>query len=152
MRDWTKTLRAASFRGVSFHVENDDASGGRRKAIHEFAGGENSVIEDQGRRTRMFDVRAYLTGDNADSRAHALSSALDAYGPGMLVLPIDGALSVDVIEWRRSRERDRGGYIAFDISVAMAGASGAAGLSLGDVKAVFSGALAAALPALRGLF
>ncbi|QRM55150.1 DNA circularization N-terminal domain-containing protein [Sinorhizobium sp. BG8] len=152
MRDWTKTLLSASFRGVSFYVERDDLAGGRRAAIHEYAGGETSIIEDQGRRTRTFDVAAYVTGDTADGRAHRLTAALDAAGPGMLVLPIDGGQMVHILEWRRMRERDRNGYLAFDIRAAVPFAGTASGLTIGDVGAAFSSGLAAARSAFGGLF
>lgn len=152
MRDWALTLLPASFRGVAFYVEGEALSGGRRAAIHEFAGGEISVIEDQGRRTRLVDVTAYVTGDAADGRAHRLTAALDAPGAGMMMLPIDGAISVHILDWRRARERDRNGYIAFDIRGAVPGLSGAPGLSLGDVRAAFATGLAAAAASFGGLF
>lgn len=152
MRDWTNTLLSASFRGVNFFIEREDAAGGRRAAIHEFAGGEFSVIEDQGRRTRIFDVTAYVTGDAADGRAHSLTAALDAVGPGMLVLPIDAGQMVNVLEWRRMRERDRNGFVAIDFRVVAARPGSAAGLTLGDVGAAFASGIAAVKSAFGGLF
>ncbi len=152
MREWTKTLLSASYRGVGFYVEREDVSGGRRAAIHEFAGGEVSVIEDQGRRTRLFDVAAYVTGDAADGRAHRLAAALDTAGPGMLVLPIDPGQMVHILEWRRMRERDRNGFVAIDFRAAAALPASVSGLTIGDVGAAFSTGLALATSAFGRLF
>ncbi|MFD1328297.1 DNA circularization N-terminal domain-containing protein [Mycoplana ramosa] len=152
MRDWTKTLLPASFRGIRFFVEREDLAGGRRAAVHEFAGGETSVIEDQGRRTRIFDVTAYVTSDLVDVRAHALANALDAPGPGMLVLPIDGGQMVHVLEWRRMRERDRNGFIAIDFRAVVPRPGTAAGLTIGDVGAAFSNGLSLVKSVFGGLF
>lgn len=152
MRDWAKTLLPASIDGVPFYVDSDELSGGRRAAIHEFAGGETSLIEDQGRRTSMFDVTAYVTGDAADSRANRLVAVLDAPGPRLAILPIDGGKTVHVLEWRRARSKDKNGYIAIDLRAALPGTAIAAGLSLGDVAAAFATGLSAATTAFGGLF
>lgn len=154
MRDWAKTLLAASYNGVPFHVDSEDLGGGRRLAIHETAGGEMPIIEDRGRATSTFNVTAYLAGDDADRQANALIAMAGQPGPGFLVLPIDGGQAVHVTEdgFRRSRTKDRNGYVAVDLSFVAAGIVGGYSLGLGDVSFAFSLNLGPASIQLGGLF
>src|SRR3712207_727954 len=89
MRDWTKTLRPASFRGVPFHVESEGlAGGGRHVAVHEYVRSEEIQTEDMGRKATRYRVTAYIANEIADMHAAALVAALTQPGPGMLMLPI----------------------------------------------------------------
>lgn len=152
MRNWLKTLLPASFRGVPFHVETDDVHGGRRLVIHEYAGSESALIEDMGRLTSNFSVTAYVIGDLADIRSTALLRACSQPGPGFLMLPIGGGMSAHLEEFTRTRERDRLGYISFDMRFVPASETAGSVLSLGDISAVFSGGIATAALGLAGLF
>jgi prophage DNA circulation protein len=154
MRDWAKTLLPASYNGVGFHVDSEDLGGGRRLAIHETAGGEVPVIEDRGRATSTFNVTAYLAGDAADAQANALIAMAGLPGPGFLILPIDAGQMVYVPEdgFRRSRSKDRNGYVAVDLTFIAAGIVGGYSLGLGDVSFAFSLNLGAASLQLGGLF
>lgn len=116
MRDWAKTLRRASFRGVPFWVETDGLSGGKRLALHEYAGGRHTVVEELGLMTSAFDVTMYVVSDLADLEAKVLTAAFQADGPGYLVLPIDGGMLATAQAFRRSRDKSRNGYIAFDVT------------------------------------
>lgn len=115
-RDWTRAFRHASFRGVPFYVEDEDAQGGRRLAVSPIAVSETVIVEDMGRIPRLSPVTAYVGGDAADAQALALTAALDLPGPGLLVLPMAGPGLASVLEWARNRNRDRNGYVAFDIA------------------------------------
>ncbi|MBB2841467.1 UNVERIFIED_ORG: prophage DNA circulation protein [Rhizobium etli] len=152
MRDWTKTLRAASYRGVAFFVDYDDLSGGKRLALHEHAGGRQTVIEELGLATSLFDVTAYLLGDEADGRALALQGALRADGPGFLILPMDGAMMATAQNFRRSRSKDRNGYVAFDISFIPAANDSGGVLSIGDVSATVAAGFVAAAARFAAFF
>ncbi|MDB5582835.1 MAG: hypothetical protein JWR80_8011 [Bradyrhizobium sp.] len=154
MRDWAKTLLPGSYNGAFFHVESEDLGGGRRLSIHQTAGGEVPVIEDMGRGLSTFSVTAYLAGDSADMQANALISMAGLPGPGFLVLPIDAPQLVHVPEdgFRRSRSKDRNGYVAVDLSFIAAGIAGGASLGLGDVSLAFTVGLGAASLQLSGLF
>ena len=68
-RNWIRALRAASFRGVPFKVEYEDAEGARRLSVSPIAYAETSVIEDMGRDPRMVTLAAYVAGDLADAAA-----------------------------------------------------------------------------------
>lgn len=152
MRDWTKTLRRASYRGVPFWVDWDDFSGGKRLALHEKAGGRTTDIEELGLLTPQFDITAYLVGDLADAQALALQTACLADGPGRLVLPIDGGMMASCSTLRRSRQKDRMGYIAFDASFTPWQAGVGAILSPADIAVAVSNGFAAAASQMASLF
>ncbi|KAA3510099.1 DNA circularization N-terminal domain-containing protein [Agrobacterium rosae] len=134
MRDWPRTLRRASYRGVSFWVEYDDLSGGKRLALHEYAGGRRTEVEELGLSTSTFDVTMYVVGDEADADALALTAAFLASGPGYLVLPIDGGMLATAQAFRRSRDKNRNGYIAFDATFVPSSNEAGSVLTIGDVN------------------
>ncbi|MBP2560852.1 prophage DNA circulation protein [Neorhizobium galegae] len=152
MRDWARSLRAASFRGVSFWVLSDDLSGGKRLALHEYAGGRVTLIEEMGLSTSSIDVTGYLIGDDSDSRSRAFVSACLSAGPGRLTLPLDGGMMAYVENFRRMRDKDRAGYIAFDFRAVPVSNTAGASLSAGDVISVFVSGLPLAVPGFGGIF
>lgn len=115
-RDWSTAFRPASYRGVSFRVEVEEAQGGRRLAVMPIAGSETVVVEDMGRVPRLMPVTAYVASEAADGEALGLTAVLDAPGPGVLVLPMEAPRLASVLDWRRMRERDRNGHIAFEVA------------------------------------
>lgn len=150
MRDWLKAFLPASFRGVPFKVEIEQADGARRLAISPIAYAETSVIEDMGRDPGRFAVTAYTAGDLADGQAKALIAALDRKGAGVAVLPMLGARSVRVESWSVSRYKYRAGYVAIDVSFIEAGlsavpfsAAAAAGRLDGMISAIVTAAATA---------
>lgn len=123
MRDWLKAFRPASFRGVPFFVEGENADGGRRVAVSPIAYSDLHVTEDMGGEVRRFSLSAYVAGDAADGAARAFVGALNAPGAATLVLPMAGPVLVRVPRWSFSRERGRAGYVGFDVEFVSAGAS-----------------------------
>lgn len=148
-RDWTKAFRHASFRGVPFHVEVEEGQGGRRLAVMPIAGSETVVVEDMGRIPRLMPVTAYVGGEAADGDALALTAALDAPGPGLLVLPMEAPQLASVLEWRRSRERDVNGWVAFEVAFHEPAGFGAA-FALVNGFGPVDGLLSAAIPVIGG--
>ena len=118
------------------------------------AGGEVPVIEDMGRAMASFSVTAYLAGNTADVQANALISMAGQAGPGFLILPIDAPQLVHVPEdgFRRSRSKDRNGYVAVDLTFIPAGIVGGYSLGLGDVAFAFSAGLGGASLSLSVMF
>jgi DNA circularisation protein N-terminus len=116
MRNWLKAFRPASFRGVPFQVDTEGASGARRLSISPIAYADQSVIEDMGRDPRQMQIRAYVVGDAADTGALAFTEALDRKGAGLLVLPMQSQVRARVLDWSMDREKDRAGYVGFDIT------------------------------------
>lgn len=135
MRDWTQTLRPASFRGVPFKVETEGlAGGGRHVAIHEYVRSEEVWAEDMGRKANRYRVTAYIANDLADAHGAALVAALTQPGSGMLMLPMLGPVEVMISgDINTNHSRDRLGYVGFDFeAVEAGGASLFPSLSLGN--------------------
>ncbi|TBW33352.1 hypothetical protein EYW49_20550 [Siculibacillus lacustris] len=122
-RDWLSTLWPASWQGVPFWVEKDTHAGKRRIASHEFPGRDDPLHEDLGSGVARWQVTAYFASDTADADAAILLAALDQPGPGLLVLPIDGPVAARAHEWHRERERDKAGYVAWQITFLREGAT-----------------------------
>src|SRR5579864_235539 len=122
-RDWLKTLWSASYKGVPFFFESDDEEGGRDNVKHVFPHRDDPFIEDMGEAVRFYGGVAYVVGDNADALATALKTALASEGPGMLVVPYFGPVTVHCETFKRSTQRDQMGYVAFELKFVRAGAA-----------------------------
>ncbi|MEP9378384.1 DNA circularization N-terminal domain-containing protein [Aquabacter sp. CN5-332] len=140
MRAWDRAFRRASFRGARFWVEEDGPEKGRRVGVHQISGGEAIVTQDMGRRALEVRVSAYVASDLADVEGLALEAACDAPEASMLVLPMDPGQRMHCTGCRRNRNKDRNGYIAYDLSFVVSGTMGMAGMSgLGAIRSVFAG-------------
>jgi prophage DNA circulation protein len=124
-RDWLKTLWPASYKGVPFYFESDKSAGGRDNVKHTFPHRDDGFIEDMGRALRFFSGTAYVHGDDCDALAVALETALEAQGSGMLVLPLFGPVTVHCETFERATERDKMGFVGFDLKFVRAGAASA---------------------------
>jgi|OM-RGC.v1.023812305 prophage DNA circulation protein len=144
MRDWAKTLRHASFRGVPFWVDGEDPEVGRRVVAHEISGGDASLTEDMGARTKTIFVEAYVAGDLADVAGHALERACGAPGASLLILPMDAGETAHCLSCSRSRRKDRNGFIAYRLEFMKAGGAVAFTASgLGQLRTAFDAGVAA---------
>ncbi|WP_242220073.1 DNA circularization N-terminal domain-containing protein [Shinella zoogloeoides] len=152
MRDWTKTLRRASFRGVEFWVDDDELGGGKRMGIHEYADGRQPLLEEMGLSTSTFTATAYLLGDDSDVRAMRLVAAAQAAGPGRLVLPMDRGQMASIVDFRRVRAKDRMGFIAFDFTALPYSSEAGAVLGGADIASAVLNGLAAAARSFGSLF
>jgi prophage DNA circulation protein len=68
--------------------------GGRRSVTHEFPLRDEPIIEDLGRAARTFTVQAFLLGPAYMDQRDALIRALEEPGPGSLVHPWYGEITV----------------------------------------------------------
>lgn len=91
---WRDNYRAASFRGVPFFVESADSTHGRRQAVHEHAQRDVPYTEDLGRKAREFSVSGYLIGVEYQAQRDELIKACETAGPGVLVHPYRGEMTV----------------------------------------------------------
>ena len=131
-------LWPSSFRGVPFYVQKEEPKGGRRIAVHEFPMRDDPFLEDMGASKREISLSAYVVSESVIGEALALEAALQAAGPGLLVLPTSGPVLVRILSWSRALEKDSLGYIAFDVSAVAEGA-GSALISLGALaNGIFS--------------
>ena len=90
---WRDRLQPASFRGVTFSVESDESTFGRRVQVHEYPGRDKPWTEDLGRATRRISVNAYLIGDDYPEHRDRLIAAIETAGPGTLVHPWYGEMT-----------------------------------------------------------
>lgn len=84
----------ASFRGISFFVEASDISAGRRVVTHQYPQRDEPFTEDLGRDARVYNLSAFVLGDDCIEQAQALRAAIEQPGPGTLVHPEFGELQV----------------------------------------------------------
>jgi prophage DNA circulation protein len=95
---WRDALRPASFRGVAFHVLSHSATFGRRSVLHQFPFRDLPYVEDMGRKAREIRVEGFLLGDDYTTALNALIAAIEQAGPGKLVHPTRGELTVSVTD------------------------------------------------------
>ncbi len=125
-RDWLKTLWAASYKGVPFFFESDDEEGGRGLVVHEFVNRDDPFVEDLGENARYLSGSAYVHGDDVDAQESSLKQVLASRGAGSLVTPLGGPILVRCETFKRHHEKDKLGYVAFEVRFVREGA--AAGL------------------------
>ena len=135
MRNWMKTLRAASFRGVPFHVDEEALpKSGRRVVRHEYVKAEVHGTEDMGRLPREFRIKAYIANDQADADCQALIAACSTKGAFPLVLPFFGTNQVRCEGCGGSWKKDLQGYVSIELEFVEAGQDGGGfpAIAIGD--------------------
>ena len=108
---WQEQLQKASFRGVEFQVEGDDAAFGRRVQLHEYPQRDKPYVEDMGRKAREVSLTAFLVGPDYMAARDKLLAAVEQAGPGELVHPWYGRITVSIKDdgCRVTHSRDDGG-------------------------------------------
>jgi prophage DNA circulation protein len=94
-------LRPASFRGVPFQVESTELGAGRRTQLHEYPQRDKPYVEDLGRTARDLNFAGFVVGDDYIDQANALLGALEEPGPGTLIHPWFGTLTVSLKDTAR---------------------------------------------------
>lgn len=115
MSEWRDRKQAASFRGVPFLVDSDSVPVGRRTQLHEFPQRDQPFVEDLGRRTRQYKFTGFVAGDDFLAQRDRLLTALDTAGPGELVHPWFGRLTVTAGECELSHARNELGMARFNL-------------------------------------
>lgn len=125
------TLREASFKGVSFRIEEADGEIGRRTVLHEFPFRDIPQGEDMGRAARTFNITALFVDwrDPVTRRLHTAEYAaqrfidvLEEAGAGVLVHPWHGRHLVQQSGKARVRwPRFAGGRISIQLTLVEAG-------------------------------
>lgn len=93
---WIDRLVGASFRGVPFKIEDEGITAGRRVETHEFVNRDKPYTEDLGKVTARPKFSAYVIGDDCYEQRDRLMEALNKPGPGTLIHPTYGEMSVCV--------------------------------------------------------
>lgn len=81
------SLRPASYKGVSFYVEDTSADFGRRTVLHKYPYRDVPFAEDLGRDTRGFTFTAFVMSQGDHDK---LVDALESEGGGTLIHPFYG--------------------------------------------------------------
>lgn len=123
MTTWRDRLLPASFRGVPFHVRVADTEEGRRGVLFEFPQRDAPFVEDLGEAAGEFSLDAFVIGPDYFGARDALRAALKAAGPGELVHPTLGRLTVALTARYRMSESltDRGGMAVFSLRFVQTG-------------------------------
>lgn len=87
-------LLPASFRGIAFFVPDTSIEVGRRIAQHLFPGIDPAAYDDFGLSPELIDLNGMIVGDDYIHQAQLLKSAFNTAGPGTLVHPWFGPMSV----------------------------------------------------------
>lgn len=118
---WRDNYRPASFRGVAFFVESAESTHGRRQAVHEHAQRDVPYTEDLGRKAREFSVSGYLIGLEYQAQRDELIKACETTGPGVLVHPYRGELTVECRGLSVSESTNDGGMCLVRLTFLEAG-------------------------------
>ncbi|WP_297668996.1 DNA circularization N-terminal domain-containing protein [uncultured Desulfovibrio sp.] len=114
---WKTSIRQASFRGVPFGVTDAEAEGGRRTVLHEFPQRDMPYAEDMGMASARFTLQAFVLGADYMAARDRLREALQKPGPGTLVHPWLGELTVCQFAPYKLRETAQdGGMAVFTLS------------------------------------
>ncbi|WP_332130037.1 DNA circularization N-terminal domain-containing protein, partial [Azorhizobium caulinodans] len=91
-------LKPAAFRGLTFFMPDASIEVGRRIVSTYFPGRDGRAVEDLGRDDGPVRVRGLIVGDDYIGQALALQAAMQARGPGTLLHPWLGEMTVVVPE------------------------------------------------------
>ncbi|KQN00572.1 DNA circularization protein [Sphingomonas sp. Leaf25] len=121
-------LLPASFRGAPFAVLQNDTSGGRRIALHQYPGRDQPWAEDMGRAPRQFRFRGFIVdgdvvfvGGPVQLQRVLLLAALEKRGPGVLTHPTLGVLNVSVVRFSLGEDLGAGRMSSVEIEFVEAG-------------------------------
>jgi len=115
MSEWRDRRQEASFRGVPFWVDTDSVPVGRRTQVHEYPQRDQPFVEDLGRTTRRYQFFGFVVGDDCLAQRDRLLAALDTPGPGELVHPWFGRMTVTAGECDVSHSRNELGMVRFGL-------------------------------------
>lgn len=113
-RNWAKTLRPASFRGVPFHVDDEEVRNFLRQAVHEVPNGMWR-LERLGRGPTELSLTGFVASRTADLEGDAVAATFRDDKPGMLVMPMVGPVQARPLSCFRNRSARREGYVALDM-------------------------------------
>ena len=127
---WTAQLKQASWRGVPFGVQTSTGKFGRRLAVHEYPFRDAPWAEDIGRATRKIGFQAFLIenstvygGGPVIAQRNAMIGAAETAGPGTLIHPTLGTLTVSLESLSISERWDAGRYFELEFSFIESGAA-----------------------------
>lgn len=115
-KTWRDQLLPASFRGIGFFVDGDSTPVGRRVQLHEYPQRDKPLVEDMGAQTRRVKLTGFVIGDDCFVQRDNLLNALAKPGPGELIHPWFGRMSVTAGDGCDvSHDRREGGMVRFQL-------------------------------------
>jgi prophage DNA circulation protein len=114
---WRDSLLPASFRGIPFVIEQTSVPAGQRGQLHEFVQRDEPFYEQLGKQAQVHKLTAYVIGADCFERRDKLLEALETPGPGELVHPWLGRMSVKVGPCEVSHDRREGGMARFELEL-----------------------------------
>ena len=84
----------SSFKTIEFNEIESSTTFGRRLVNHEFPFQDKSFTEDLGKKTRVYNIQAYVIGVDWESKRDQLIAACEAGDPGVLKHPDFGEIEV----------------------------------------------------------
>ena len=118
---WRNRLVPAKWRGINFHTDSKELTGGKRLVVHEYPGRNKPFTEELGNKPRSYSIVGYLIGADYDLERDRFLSALEQSGPGQLSHPSYGDIHCFVASHRFSESKDEGGYLSFSVNFIEAG-------------------------------
>lgn len=135
---WRENYQQASFKGARFYVDSIDGQYGRRNVTHEYPDRDTPYTEDLGRKAREFSISAYLVGSDYQIQRDALIAACESAGPGQLIHPYKGRMTVCCKGLTVRESRKDGGYCELSLTFIEDGANTFPSAVLNLVSAVAS--------------
>lgn len=108
-------LQPASWRGVPFAVFEAQDTAGRKVAVKDFPYRDLPEVEDLGRAIERLSLRCFINGDDVYQQRNALRTACNTAGPGDLVYPSRGTISVALESSSFQESVDEGGNVHFEL-------------------------------------
>jgi prophage DNA circulation protein len=105
---WVDELRPASWRGLPFGVLDTGGKFGRAKAVHEYPFRDEVWVEDLGMASRRIGIRGFIVGDDVGDQLLAMIDAAEEEGPGELMHPMLGPLTVSLVDFEPTTRVDLG--------------------------------------------
>lgn len=137
---WLDYLQDASWNGVPFGVYDAERTGGRQVAEHGYPFRDEVWPEDMGLAPRRFSIRGFLIGDDCFAQEDAMHAAAAQAGPGLLVHPTLGAITVSLTRFSSRIATEHGRVVELQF-----------GFLRGATSAIFPSAITDALSAISSL-
>ena len=118
---WAARLQVASWRGLPFAVRGSQIRRGRKVAVHTYPFRDDVWVEDLGRGTRLVSFSGFLIGDDVFAQRDAMATASEVAGPGTLVHPSIGSMTVSLTEFSAGERADLGRVVEIEFSFIQGG-------------------------------
>ena len=78
---WRESLLPASFRGISFVIEQTSVPTGQRGQLHEFVQRDEPFFEQLGKRAQVHKMTAFIIGPDSFERPDKLAEMIHSWFP-----------------------------------------------------------------------